>query len=137
MYLSMRKSPNFDSGRSGHKPEAIVLHKTEENDTAWHAGVIVKSSWKGLKIGVNPNLYTIGIELAGYAVDDTPADQAIALAELIVEIHQRWKIPLDEEHIIFHREIRANKTCPGFKLSKKLIIFYAKTILWQDQHATA
>ena len=167
MYLLVKKSPNFDSGRSGHKPEAIIIHKTEgsfssaigwfqnedarvsahyvidldgdiaqmvdENDTAWHAGVIVKPSWKLLKNGVNPNLYTIGIELAGKAVDDTPADQALALAELISDIHRRWKIPIDDQHIVFHREIRANKTCPGQRLSKKLIIFYAKTISWDEK----
>ena len=171
MYLSMKKSPNFDIGRNGYKPEAIVLHKTEgsfisavgwfqdaktkvsahyiiaptgeiapmvdENDTAWHAGVIVKPSWKLLKNGINPNLYTIGIELAGYAVDDTPADQALALAELICDIHRRWKIPIDDQHIVFHREIRANKTCPGQRLSKKLIIFYANTILWHEKQNTA
>lgn len=109
-------------------PDGKVINLVDESNTAWHAGVIAQPSWKLIKIATNPNLYTIGIELAGYATDDTPADQTLALAHLIVDIAKRWEIPIDDQHIVFHREIRANKTCPGMYLSKMLIIFYALTI---------
>lgn len=109
-----------------HDGKTVKL--VEEHNIAWHAGVIAQPSWKLLKIATNPNLYTIGIELAGYAKDDTSADQTLALAHLIVDIAKRWDIPIDDQHIIFHREIRANKTCPGMYLSKSLVIFYALTI---------
>lgn len=105
-----------------------TIQMVDENDTAWHAGVVAQPSWRRIKFGTNPNLYTIGIELAGFAKDDTPADQTLALSHLIVDIAQRWNIPIDDQYIVFHREIRATKSCPGDKLSKSLIIFYALTI---------
>lgn len=115
----------------------IVTQLVDENDTAWHAGVIAKHIWKLLKYGVNPNSYTIGIELSGYAENDTPADQTLALAKLTSQICERWKIPIDDQHIVFHREIRGTKTCPGFKLSKDLIIFYAQIYIWLGKQPTA
>ncbi|MGZ7076075.1 MAG: hypothetical protein ACXVJL_08770, partial [Candidatus Angelobacter sp.] len=32
---------------------------------------------------------------------------------LVGEIAQRWKIPLDEDHVIRHHQIRFLKSCPG------------------------
>ncbi|RLG70037.1 MAG: N-acetylmuramoyl-L-alanine amidase, partial [Candidatus Iainarchaeum archaeon] len=43
-----------------------VYQFVKEEDTAWHAGKVVQASWKLLKQGVNPNFYTIGIELEGF-----------------------------------------------------------------------
>src|SRR5437867_6637348 len=37
------------------------------------------------------------------------------------EIAGRWAIPLDREHVIMHREIRASKACPGLADMDRLL----------------
>ncbi len=82
-------------------------------DTAWHAGTVVRSTWPLLKQGINPNYYTIGIEIAG-TPDKKPATcQIIEAANLVRELAEKYSIPLDNSHIIPHNSIRADKTCPG------------------------
>jgi N-acetylmuramoyl-L-alanine amidase len=91
----------------------------DEKDTAFHAGNIDRPSWTGLKPGatpgtfINPNFYTIGIEHEGFADDAWPDTQLATSAALVAEIAQRWKIPLDEDHVIRHHQIRFMKSCPG------------------------
>jgi N-acetylmuramoyl-L-alanine amidase len=91
----------------------------DEKDTAFHAGTIDKPAWAGLKPGrapgsfINPNFYTIGIEHEGFADDQWPEAQLATSAALVGEIAARWKIPLDEDHVIRHHQIRFLKSCPG------------------------
>ncbi|MGZ4858175.1 MAG: N-acetylmuramoyl-L-alanine amidase [Candidatus Angelobacter sp.] len=91
----------------------------DEKDTAFHAGTIDQPAWSGLKPGkapgsfINPNFYTIGIEHEGFADDKWPDAQLATSAALVGEIAQRWKIPLDEDHVIRHHQIRFLKSCPG------------------------
>jgi N-acetylmuramoyl-L-alanine amidase len=91
----------------------------DEKDTAFHAGTIDQPTWSGLKPGrapgsfINPNFYTIGIEHEGFADDRWPDAQLSTSAALVGEIAQRWKIPLDEDHVIRHHQIRFLKSCPG------------------------
>lgn len=91
----------------------------DEKDTAFHAGNIDRPSWTGLKPGaapgtfINPNFYTIGIEHEGFADDAWPDAQLATSAALVGEIAGRWKIPLDENHVIRHHQIRFLKSCPG------------------------
>jgi N-acetylmuramoyl-L-alanine amidase len=84
-----------------------------ESDTAWHAGRRYRSSWRLIKPGVNPNLYTIGIEHEGLV--DTPWSDTMlsASTQLGAAICNRWSIPVDRDHLIGHREVYARKTCPG------------------------
>lgn len=84
-----------------------------ETDTAWHAGRTYRSSWTLLKPGINPNLYTIGIEHEGQA--DTPwSDEMLrASIQLVAELCNRWSIETDRDHVVGHREIYARKSCPG------------------------
>ncbi len=93
--------------------EGEVHQYVDENDTAFHAGIVVNPTWSLLKPRVNPNFYTIGIEHEGRPDDVWPEAQLSASATLIGEIAARWNIPLDEDHVIRHRQIRASKTCPG------------------------
>ena len=126
---------NKNSKVSAHyviSEEGEVTQLADEKNTAWHAGVVVRHTWKLLKYGVNPNYYTIGIELAGYASNPSSASQKHALAELIAQIAKRTKIKINEETIVWHREIRANKTCPGDWLTKKEIIFFARVYNFLD-----
>jgi glycosyltransferase involved in cell wall biosynthesis len=95
-----------------------VTSLVDEADTARHAGRVVEPSGAGARLaaGGDVNARTIGIEFA----DDgdplgvvRPAAQYRAGGRLLAAIAARWDIPLDREHVIGHREIRADKTCPG------------------------
>jgi N-acetyl-anhydromuramyl-L-alanine amidase AmpD len=101
-------SAHYGVGKSG-----LVHQFVDEADTAFHAGIVVRPTWKLIDPQVNPNLYTIGIEHEGQPQDLWPYEQYTASASMVREIAARWKIPLDRDHIIMHREIRASKTCPG------------------------
>jgi N-acetyl-anhydromuramyl-L-alanine amidase AmpD len=92
---------------------SAVHQFVDEADTAFHAGTVVRPTWRLLQPRVNPNLYTIGIEHEGLPQDSWADDLYATSAALIREVAARWKIPLDRDHVIMHREIRASKTCPG------------------------
>jgi hypothetical protein len=140
---------NHASGRSGHRPEALVIHVMEgtmestlswfrspaskvsshygvsregevvqyvrDEDTAWHAGRVLRPTAEMVleRPGVNPNLWTIGIEHEGGANQEPTSAQLAASAELMKMLSDRWNIPLDLRHVIPHRAIYAEKTCPG------------------------
>lgn len=111
-----RKSSHYGLNQATGKIHQYV----KEEDAAWHAGVVCDPSWVFFKQGVNPNLYTIGIEHEGRA--NTVWSNAIKLssAKLIKKICQKWSIPIDREHIIGHYQICNKKpNCPN--VDKKII----------------
>jgi len=110
-------SAHYCVGRSGE-----VHQYVGEEDTAYHAGSPVNPTWRLLRPHVNPNFYTVGIEHEGRAQDEWPDVQYSTSAELVGEIARRWSIPLDADHIVLHREIRGNKTCPGFVFSREKLL---------------
>ncbi len=99
-----------------------VHQYVEEKDTAFQAGVVVNPTWKLIKPGKNPNLYTVGIEQEKLSPGQPADAQYQALAGLILEINGRWKFELDGDHIVLHSEIRAGAGCPqnGFDRPKLL-----------------
>jgi N-acetylmuramoyl-L-alanine amidase len=103
-------SAHYGVGKAGE-----VHAYVKETDTAFHAGTVDRANWKGLKAGVNPNFYTVGIEHEGLSAGTYPwADaQLAASVALVRQIAARWDIPLDRDHIVPHHQIRAGKTCPG------------------------
>ncbi|HYX54186.1 MAG TPA: peptidoglycan recognition family protein [Candidatus Limnocylindrales bacterium] len=101
-------SAHYCVGKKGQ-----VHQYVHETDTAFHAGIVVNPSWPLLKPDVNPNFYTIGIEHEGLPDDVWPESQLATSAALVSAIAQRWNIPLDDQHVIRHHQIRASKTCPG------------------------
>jgi N-acetylmuramoyl-L-alanine amidase len=101
-------SAHYGVGKSGRVHQFV-----EETDTAFHAGTVVAPTWRLIDPSVNPNLYTVGIEHEGQPQDTWPDQQYRTSAALVRAIAERWKIALDRDHIIMHREIRASKTCPG------------------------
>jgi len=103
-----QKSAHYGISKAG-----VVHQYVDENDTAFHAGIVVNPTWDLLKPGVNPNLYTCGIEHEGKPDDIWPDAQLAASAALVLQIASRWAILLDNEHVIRHHQIRASKTCPG------------------------
>src|SRR5208282_4246667 len=101
------------SAHYGISSRGEVHQYVDENDTAFHAGIVVNPTWSLLKPRINPNFYTIGVEHEGRPDDIWPEAQLAASASLIGQIIARWGIPLDDSHIIRHHQIRASKTCPG------------------------
>jgi N-acetylmuramoyl-L-alanine amidase len=101
-------SAHYGVGKSGRVHQFVA-----ETDTAFHAGTVVEPTWRLIDPNVNPNLYAVGIEHEGQPQDTCPDEQYQASAALVREVAERWKIALDRDHIIMHREIRASKTCPG------------------------
>src|SRR5262245_22775969 len=92
--------------------DGSVHQYVEEGDTAFHAGVVVAASWPNIKVGKNPNLYTIGIVGVTPAASWTPA-MYDAVAALVGDVARRWRIDLDANHVVLHSEIRQSKGCPG------------------------
>ena len=107
--------------------EGSIHQYVKENDTAWHAGRVVRPTWNLLKLKINPNLYTIGIEFEGKTPEPFTALQYEAGAALVAKIARLHKIPLNRAHVIKHNEIRATKTCPGNRVIMDLLILLAQT----------
>jgi hypothetical protein len=101
------------SAHYGISHEGEIHQYVDEKNTAFHAGIVVNPTWSLLKPRINPNFYTIGIEHEGRPDDVWPEAQLSASAALIADVAKNWEIPLDEEHVIRHHQIRASKTCPG------------------------
>lgn len=121
-----RQSVSKVSAHYGIGKQGEIHQYVSESDTAWHAGRVSNPTWKGIKSKVNPNLYTIGIEHEGKAHTFWSDAMYQASANLIKEICQRWKIPIDRTHIIGHREIFSGKTCPGSEVSFEKLIQLAQ-----------
>jgi len=102
-------SAHYGIGETGR-----VHQYVQEGDTAWHAGRVATPTWPLLKPGVNPNLYTIGIEHEGWSGRQWSEPTMRTSASLLAELAQRWGIPLDRQHVIRHCDIYALKPfCPG------------------------
>jgi N-acetylmuramoyl-L-alanine amidase len=117
-----RVSAHYGIGKNGD-----VHHYVQEADTAWHAGRVHAPAWSGIKpagngMYVNPNYYTIGIEHEGDAQSEWTNDMYNASAKLIAEMSKRWNIPIDQAHIIGHRQIYSLKACPGVKVNMETLI---------------
>lgn len=93
-------------------PNGDIHQLVDTANAAWHAGRVLRPT-ATLKPGVNPNYYSIGIEVSMVSTDQATAKQGVSLRALIVELGTKYHIPLDRKHVIGHREIYAEKTCPG------------------------
>ena len=100
-----------------------VLQFVQVWDTAWGNGIPVNpTAWEiKRRSGLNPNLYTVSIEFEGYAHEDITGIQYEKGAELLRFLSKELKIALVRELVIGHREIRANKSCPGIIRIEKLL----------------
>ena len=115
-------SAHYGIGKGGE-----IHQYVREVDAAWHAGRKTSdATWQLLKPNMNPNYYTVGIEHEGFGDDRWPAAMYEASAALIKEISHRWDIPIDRKHIIGHREINTNKTCPGSQVSIRKLLRMVK-----------
>lgn len=115
-------SAHYCVGKRGEVHQYVV-----ESNTAFHAGTLLKPT-APLVIArgkANPNTYTVGIEHEGAAGDAWTPEMYAASARLIAEVCRRWNIPIDSTHIIPHRAIRADKTCPGYAVDLDALIALA------------
>lgn len=114
----------FEDPRSGVSAHYVVgldgrvVRCVAEEDTAFHAGRTVAAAGAGAALarGGDVNARTIGIEFedGGDPLGvDRPVAQYRAGGRVLGSIARRWDIPLDRAHVVAHREIRADKTCPG------------------------
>lgn len=103
-------SAHYSVDKSGQ-----IRQFVSEGDTAFHAGIVDNPTAALVRErpGINPNLYLIGIEHEGSGAEDLTPAQRKASVQLVAEIAERWRIPIDRLHILRHHEIRAGKTCPN------------------------
>lgn len=94
-------------------------------NTAWHAGLIKDPQTDFIKHGANPNLYSVGIAMAGFANVGPNIMQIAECARLLREISQKYGIMLDKSTVIPHHDIRADKSCPGPYTSIDSLIYLA------------
>lgn len=92
-------------------------------NTAWHAGKITNPRTDFVKNGPNPNLYSIGIAMAGFASQGPTASQIAKCARLMNMLSVYYNIPLDKKTIIPHHDIRTDKICPGLKVSIDTLVY--------------
>jgi len=119
-------SAHYGIGKNGE-----VHQYVKEEDISWHAGRIDTPIWKLIKLNVNPNLYTIGIEHEGKSDDIWTEEMKQASSMMIREICQRWQIPIDRDHIVGHFEIFSKKpNCPAVnkKILDELVSLASQTI---------
>ena len=116
-FLTEDKSSHYCVSKAGE-----VWQFVDEKDTAWAQGLVVRPTSEIVKSRKgNPNGYCISIENEGFGSKDFTVLQYVALASLVKDICARWGIPIDREHVIGHREIRADKTCPGIASVDKVV----------------
>ena len=106
-------SAHYGIGKNGE-----IHQYVKEEDSAWQAGTVSNPSTLLVKPGINPNLYTIGIEHEGSESDVWTEEMKNASAALIKNICMRWNIPIDRNHIIGHYQITSKKpNCPAINKS--------------------
>ena len=93
------------SSTYGVSRDGRIVQFVEESNMAWANGNLRNPTFKLMKPGVNPNLYTISIECAGNDLAQWTEEQLQLLRDLIRDVATRNSIPIDRDHIIGHFEI--------------------------------
>lgn len=97
----------------------------DPDHTAWHAGKVVRPTGKLAFEAENPNYYTIGISLIGFAAAKPMPIQVSKAAKLMAALSFDYGIKPSKAAVLFHREIRSDKTCPGYHINKtRLTVLY-------------
>ena len=122
-FLTEEKSSHYIIGEKG------IWQCVAEKDKAWAQGNVIRPTHSLVlnNPDKNPNEYLLSVENAGYAYQDIPEWQYWQNAELYENICLRYNWPVDRAHILRHREINADKTCPG-KIDLDKIVRYAQQL---------
>lgn len=124
-------SAHYGIGRLGEIHQYVA-----ESDTAWHAGRVRSPTWPGIARGVNPNLYTIGIEHEGMSGEPWTAAMYQSSAWLMAQIANRWSIEISATNIIGHADIYDIKPfCPGTGVHMPTLIGLAQSMLLSGNDA--
>lgn len=90
--------------------EGDLIAMVDETNAAWHAGLIVGTPTTPLYTGINPNLESIGIEVAGYWDVPFPPQQLETTVALIKDIWNRYGVL----PVVKHSELSpGNRRDPG------------------------
>ena len=83
------------------------------------------------------NQHTIGIHLSGAfnSVQPTKA-QIESCAHLVACLCDEWEIPIDRKHIVGHREVNDDTSCPGDNLFAKMDEIVSKAAWYANQEAS-
>lgn len=97
------------------KKDGGIIQFVEESNAAWSNGAVREPSWKHLKQGVNPNLYTVTIAREGHNHHEPTKAQYDAILYLNKMLSDKYDIPIDRDHIIGHYQIDSVNRwfCPG------------------------
>ena len=104
-----------------------IIQLVEIRNTAWHCGNIYKPTWKLLKPNVNPNYYTIGIELEGTNNDMPTGIQAVLVSWLVSMLCDSWNIPRQPDNVLGHNQINGLKICPGRGIDVGCLFWLSQT----------
>jgi len=108
------------------KENGAITQLVEDKDTAWHAGKMQDPTPYGEIYAPNPNLKTLGIAYAGFALAGPSFEQFRAICELVRHLSVIHTIQLDRKHLIFHNDIRTDKVCPGPHFNLDALIYLAQ-----------
>ena len=95
-----------------------ISQLVREDDRAWHIAATYDCArnhdhdcWLD---GVQSNHFTVGIEHAGFASEDSfPASQVDASAALVCRISRGTGLPRDYRHVVAHGRLQDDRTDPG------------------------
>jgi len=96
-------------------PDGTAHQLVDDANGAWHAGRVLNPSAKLVvaRPNINPNWYSIGIEVSLRGNENIRQLQWDSLKKLVRYLAGKYNIPVDRDHIVGHREIFSAKTCPG------------------------
>ena len=82
-----------------------------DKDIAWHAGVYDKGKEPAWAKGVNPNAYSIGIELEDKRDRNWhyPQKQRDAFVWLTYHLSHKWDISRDVDHLLLHKNLNPSR----------------------------
>jgi len=98
-------------------PHGEIHQLVPDDMRAWHAGRVknplapLKRTRYGAK--VNPNQYTLGIEVSVKPPNKMTSAQITSWVWLVKQLSKKWNIPQDRAHNWGHSEIYSAKTCPA------------------------
>ena len=73
------------------------------------------------------NWHTLGIHLSGAMDKVQPTEKQIeSCAHLVAYLCDEYEIPIDREHIVGHREVNDDTSCPGENLFAKMDLIVSK-----------
>lgn len=133
--ISWFQDPRNEGQTSAHYligKRGELVQMVSEEKAAHHAGIINKPSQEAKRVlkkyfwgqYINPNWYSIGIEvesrMVNGVVEDLTIQQVDAIVMLLKNLHDHLGIAIDDVHVITHQDIASYK--PNLKKWKEAIL---------------